>query len=635
PVPCATYSATSNLGLCACSELSIYLFKISALEMRSLFALQNEGIREKIRQFNVNFNFNGTPYRFEKFMGLGAYGLVCSATVADTGSRVAIKRLSDAFANEVVAKRAFREIKILRHLSHPNVVSLRGIFLQQSRQSCDVYLVLDYMPMDLNGFLKQRGALAFPDVKYIFYQLMCGLSCIHSIGVAHRDLKPSNLLINEALELKICDFGMSRHLTDTDTQQLTVYVATRRYRAPELLLKAAQYTTAVDIWSAGCVLGELLIGRPLFPGERIPDIVSDMAKLLGPLPPCLATLIDEKSVVSQANSGCQSLTELLAASSAAGLEAISLLLRMLNYDAQYRPTADEILHGNGNDSTGDFLASLRGTRPEAERLPMLPQLLDFTRLEASMQTCADLRAAIEREASEMSSLHAGASAAAAVATAAVPAEASAAATEAAKDAAASSFLQSLLQASPISSELSSSPQISPMSGCAAPPAPGSRDAAASGMSRGQILQRLQHRCSKLPSEPQPLPQEQLQGPPPQALHVPASTETPSSSPGSSLTNSISNAPSVAAASYSTVSPLPGGDDPMLCSDEMVVMETETGGFSLAGMLSPSVLELLSGISPMNCDQAMREFRQIWPIQPGDVDELMQLDETSACDAQLD
>uniref|UniRef100_A0A1I8I4W3 Protein kinase domain-containing protein n=1 Tax=Macrostomum lignano TaxID=282301 RepID=A0A1I8I4W3_9PLAT len=480
---------------------------------------------------------------------LGAYGLVCSATVADTGSRVALKRLSDAFANEVVAKRAFREIKILRHLSHPNVISLREFFC--SSRSCDVYLVLDYMPMDLNGFLKQRGALAFPDVKYIFYQLMCGLICIHSIA-------------------------MSRHLTDTAkcSNLNTVYVATRRYRAPELLLKAAQYTTAVDIWSAGCVLGELLIGRPV-PRRTNPRHRERHGQAARPAAALASPRLSTREICGQP--GQQRLTG---------------------------QSADEILHGNGNDGTGDFLASLRGTRPEAERLPMLPQL---------------------------PGLHpAGAAAAAAV-----PAEASAAATEAAKDAAASSFLQSLLQASPISSELSSSPQISPMSGCAAPPAPGSRDAAASGMSRGQ------HRCSKLPSEPQPPPQEQLQGPPLQALHVPASTTT-AGAPDINLLVSrqfpdqLNQQCSVCGCGFvldgvtST-----GGDDPMLCPDENVVMETETGGFSLAGMLSPSVLELLSGISPMNCDQAMREFRQIWPIQPGDVDELMQLDETSACDAQLD
>uniref|UniRef100_A0A1I8FBK3 CUT domain-containing protein n=1 Tax=Macrostomum lignano TaxID=282301 RepID=A0A1I8FBK3_9PLAT len=335
-----------------------------------------------------------------------------------------------------------------------------------------------------------------------------------------------------------------------------------RAAAQKLLNTQPQWTSGLP---AACS-GELLIGAPPVPRRTNPRHRERhgqaAAARCAPASPRLST---RDLWSARPTAAVNRLTELLAAQLSCRLgRAISLLLRMLNYESSSTPA---------NNSRRDSPCNARWHGNLQSTLNKIPSSLagfdaDLRRSQSSHRA---------GRASEMSSLHAGASAAAA---AAVPAEASAAATEAAKDAAASSFLQSLLQASPISSELSSSPQISPMSGCAAPPAPGSRTPAASGMSRGQ------------------------------ALHVPASTETPSSSPGSSLTNSISNAPSVAAASYSTVSPLPGGDDPMLlCPDENVVMETETGGFSLAGMLSPS---------------AMREFRQIWPIQPGDVDELMQL-----------
>lgn len=102
-------------------------------------------------------------------------------------------------------------------------------------------------------------------LQYFLYQLLRGLKYVHSANVLHRDLKPSNLLLNANCDLKIGDFGLARTTSETDF--MTEYVVTRWYRAPELLLNCSEYTAAIDIWSVGCILGEIMTRQPLFPGK--------------------------------------------------------------------------------------------------------------------------------------------------------------------------------------------------------------------------------------------------------------------------------------------------------------------------------------------------------------------------------
>ena len=104
-------------------------------------------------------------------------------------------------------------------------------------------------------------------MQYFLYQILRGLKYIHSANVLHRDLKPGNILINANCDLKICDFGMARTMTSTESNFLTEYVVTRWYRAPELLLNSCDYTAAIDVWSVGCIYMELLTHEPLFPGR--------------------------------------------------------------------------------------------------------------------------------------------------------------------------------------------------------------------------------------------------------------------------------------------------------------------------------------------------------------------------------
>ena len=132
----------------------------------------------------------------------------------------------------------------------------------------DVYIISELMDTDLHRVIYSRQKLTDDHVQFFLYQMLCALKYMHSAKVLHRDLKPSNILLNSNCDLKICDFGLSRGLSPgQDTGDLTEYVVTRWYRAPEIMLSCQDYTTAIDVWSVGCIFGEMLGRKPLFPGE--------------------------------------------------------------------------------------------------------------------------------------------------------------------------------------------------------------------------------------------------------------------------------------------------------------------------------------------------------------------------------
>lgn len=131
----------------------------------------------------------------------------------------------------------------------------------------DIYIVQDLMETDLHRIIYSRQPLTIDHIQYFVYQILRGLKYIHSSNVLHRDLKPSNLLVNANCDLKICDFGLSRGVEDEQKGELTEYVVTRWYRAPEIMLACQEYTKSIDIWSVGCIFAELLARSPLFPGE--------------------------------------------------------------------------------------------------------------------------------------------------------------------------------------------------------------------------------------------------------------------------------------------------------------------------------------------------------------------------------
>ncbi|KAM9149427.1 mitogen-activated protein kinase 7 isoform 1-T2 [Pangshura tecta] len=238
---------------------------------RATVAAKNLAIL-KARSLDVTFEV-GDEYEVIETIGTGAYGVVSSARRRSTGQQVAIKKIPNAFDVVMNAKRTLRELKILKHFKHDNIIAIKDI-LKPAVPYDDfksVYVVLDLMESDLHQIIHSSQPLTLEHVRYFLYQLLRGLKYIHSANVIHRDLKPSNLLINENCELKIGDFGMARGLcTKPDEYKyfMTEYVATRWYRAPELMLSLHEYTQAIDMWSVGCIFAEMLGRKQLFPGKN-------------------------------------------------------------------------------------------------------------------------------------------------------------------------------------------------------------------------------------------------------------------------------------------------------------------------------------------------------------------------------
>lgn len=213
-------------------------------------------------------------------VGRGAYGIVCCATNSESNEEVAIKKIGNAFDNRIDAKRTLREIKLLCHMDHENVVKIKDIIRPPKREKFnDVYIVYELMDTDLHQIIRSSQALTDDHCQYFLYQLLRGLKYVHSANVLHRDLKPSNLLLNSNCDLKICDFGLARTTSETDF--MTEYVVTRWYRAPELLLNCSEYTAAIDIWSVGCILMEIIKREPLFPGKDYVQQLGLITELLG------------------------------------------------------------------------------------------------------------------------------------------------------------------------------------------------------------------------------------------------------------------------------------------------------------------------------------------------------------------
>ncbi|XP_010556563.1 PREDICTED: mitogen-activated protein kinase 4 [Tarenaya hassleriana] len=276
-------------------------------------------------------------------IGRGAYGIVCAALNSETGEEVAIKKIGNAFDNIIDAKRTLREIKLLRHMGHENVIAIKDIIKPPQRENFnDVYIVYELMDTDLHQIIRSNQQLTDDHCRFFLYQLLRGLKYVHSANVLHRDLKPSNLLLNANCDLKIGDFGLAR--TKSETDFMTEYVVTRWYRAPELLLNCSEYTAAIDIWSVGCILGEIMTREPLFPGKDYVHQLRLITELIGsPDDSSLGFLRSDN-----ARRYVRQLPQYPRQNFAARFTnmshgAVNLLERMLVFDPSRRITVDEAL----------------------------------------------------------------------------------------------------------------------------------------------------------------------------------------------------------------------------------------------------------------------------------------------------
>ncbi|XP_072537895.1 mitogen-activated protein kinase 14A isoform X1 [Salminus brasiliensis] len=291
----------------------------------------------------VNKTIWEVPVRYQSLspVGSGAYGSVCSALDEKTGLKVAVKKLSRPFQSIIHAKRTYRELRLLKHMKHENVIGLLDAFTPATslEEFNDVYLVTHLMGADLNNIVKCQK-LTDDHVQFLIYQILRGLKYIHSADIIHRDLKPSNLAVNEDCELKILDFGLARHTDD----EMTGYVATRWYRAPEIMLNWMHYNMTVDIWSVGCIMAELLTGRTLFPGTDHINQLQQIMRLTGTPPSSLISRMPSHEARNYINSLPQmpkrNFSDVFIG---ANPDAVDLLEKMLVLDTDKRITAAEAL----------------------------------------------------------------------------------------------------------------------------------------------------------------------------------------------------------------------------------------------------------------------------------------------------
>jgi mitogen-activated protein kinase 15 len=315
-------------------------------------------------------------YETQAKLGKGAYGIVWKAIDKKTKNEVALKKIFDAFQNTTDAQRTFREIMFLQALhDHENVIQLYKVMKADNDR--DIYLVFEHMETDLHAVIR-ANILEEVHKQFIIYQLLKALKYMHSGEILHRDLKPSNILLNSDCLVKVADFGLARSVaacSEENENTLTDYVATRWYRAPEILLGSQSYTKGVDMWSVGCILGELLEGKPIFPGTstmnqlvRIIEVVGQPSQedVKAIRSPYAAEMLSSLTL-----SRPRPLSELYPHASS---NALDLLKKLLHFNPEKRLSADEAL-------AHPFVAGFREPQEETVmREPVVIPIDDNTKL---------------------------------------------------------------------------------------------------------------------------------------------------------------------------------------------------------------------------------------------------------------
>lgn len=299
-------------------------------------------------------------YEIIQKLGKGAYGIVWKAIDRRSKQQVAVKKVFDAFHNATDAQRTFREVCFLQELnSHENIIKLVNIMKAENNK--DLYLVFEFMDTDLHAVIR-ANILEEIHKKYIIYQILKALKYIHSGDLIHRDLKPANILLNSECHVKMADFGLARSLAQQENDGcdpvLTEYVATRWYRAPEILLGSQKYSKAVDMWSIGCILGELIVGKACFPGTSTINQIEKVLELTGK-PSIKDVEALESNLASNILSSINSIKRrgFQAFFPNASDEALDLLRKLLVFNPKERYTVDDAL---GHPYLKDF----KGTEPE-------------------------------------------------------------------------------------------------------------------------------------------------------------------------------------------------------------------------------------------------------------------------------
>jgi len=328
---------------------SIFNETAVAADKRRVLVRRSKRKPVPVRIQGEKFMYNDyyTPIRI---LGKGAYACVCEAIHKKTGKTVALKKNKRVFTTLGDAKRILREIKLMMHFDHNDIVGLIDVIPPDESEIDiyeDVYLVMEKMDTTLAKVIKSEQKLTNRHYQFFIYQLLRGLKYIHSAGVIHRDLKPENILINgRDCNLKITDFGLARGVCKEETLNLTEYVITRWYRAPEVMCSAKQYNEKVDVWSVGCIFAELLLRKPLFPGPNHIEQLKMIFNILGtPEPGSLDWIKNPRArhwIQHMKPSRGRNLKKIFPSASPNGLE---LLINMLKLAPNIRvPVVDGLEH---------------------------------------------------------------------------------------------------------------------------------------------------------------------------------------------------------------------------------------------------------------------------------------------------
>jgi len=298
-------------------------------------------------------------YEICQKLGKGAYGIVWKAIEKKKRVTVALKKCFDAFRNATDAQRTYREVMYLTELGqHDNVIKLLNIL--KSENDRDIYLVFNYMETDLHAVVR-ANILEDIHKQYIVYQLLKALKFMHSAELLHRDIKPSNLLLNSDCHVRVCDFGLCRSVKECSSGPnpvLTDYVATRWYRAPEILLGSTHYTKGVDMWSLGCIVGEMLLGRPVFPGTSTMNQLDRIMEITGrPSADDIHAIKSPFAATMLENLPPTKPKPLAKVFSNASAEALDLLRKCLHFNPEIRITAEKALQH-------PYVAKFRNTEDE-------------------------------------------------------------------------------------------------------------------------------------------------------------------------------------------------------------------------------------------------------------------------------
>ncbi|KAI8976091.1 kinase-like domain-containing protein [Pilobolus umbonatus] len=317
-------------------------------------------------------------YSHQKVIGNGSFGVVYQVKTLHNGESAAVKKVlqDKRFKN--------RELEIMRMMNHPNICGLKAYFYTQgdSKQKDEIYLnlVMEYVPETVyrvsRHYTKIKQTVPMLIVKLYMYQLFRSLAYSHAFSICHRDIKPQNLLVHPITGvLKLCDFGSAKVLVSGE--QNVAYICSRYYRAPELIFGASCYTTSIDIWSSACVMGELLLGQPLFPGESGIDQLVEIIKVLGtPSKEQILTMNPSYTEHKFPAIKPHSLSKVFR--SRTPPEAIDLLSHILQYDPKTRPTASEAM-------VHPFFDELRNPETKMATGRELPELFDFSKEELSIR----------------------------------------------------------------------------------------------------------------------------------------------------------------------------------------------------------------------------------------------------------